>query len=65
MYGSGALSSDDAQLASRIKPLVVGLARTGGIENAVSAYRDVAIQAVQDTWRASLTRSGRVATGRE
>lgn len=57
-HSGNALSSDDAQLASRIKPLVVGLARTGGIENAVAAYRDVAIQAVQDAWTASLTRSG-------
>ncbi len=56
-HSGNALSSDDAQLASRIKPLVVGLARTGGIENAVAAYRDVAIQAVQDAWTASLTRS--------
>ncbi|SPO45549.1 uncharacterized protein PSANT_03235 [Moesziomyces antarcticus] len=56
-HSANALSSDDAQLASRIKPLVIGLARTGGIENAVAAYRDVAIQAVQDAWSTSLTRS--------
>ena len=52
---SRALSNTDSQLASRIAPLVIGLAKTGGIEKAVSAYREVAIQAVRETWRSTLS----------
>ncbi len=49
------LSSADSELAARISPLVVGLAKTGGIEKAVVAYREAAIQAVQNTWKVSLS----------
>lgn len=56
-HDSRMLSSADAELASRIAPIVVGLARTGGIEATVSAYREVAIQAVQETWKATLSQS--------
>ncbi|SNX83862.1 uncharacterized protein MEPE_02570 [Melanopsichium pennsylvanicum] len=52
------LSSSESELASRIAPYVVGLAKTGGIEKAIAAYRGVAIQAVQQTWKETLSRPG-------
>uniref|UniRef100_V5EJY0 Vacuolar protein sorting-associated protein 54 n=1 Tax=Kalmanozyma brasiliensis (strain GHG001) TaxID=1365824 RepID=V5EJY0_KALBG len=57
-HSARALSSSESVLASRIGPLVIGLAKTGGIEKAVSTYRDVAIQAVQEAWRETLSHSG-------
>ncbi|CBQ73230.1 conserved hypothetical protein [Sporisorium reilianum SRZ2] len=54
-HSSRALSQSDSELATRIAPLVLGLAKTGGIEKAVSAYREVAIQAVSETWRSALS----------
>ncbi|CDS01356.1 hypothetical protein [Sporisorium scitamineum] len=54
-HSSRALSQTDSDLASRIAPLVLGLAKTGGIEKAISAYREVAIQAVRETWKTTLS----------
>ncbi|GAC97411.1 retrograde transport, endosome to Golgi-related protein [Pseudozyma hubeiensis SY62] len=57
-HSARTLSSHDSDLASRIAPLVVGLARTEGIEKAVTSYRDVAIRAVRETWKETLSQSG-------
>ncbi len=54
-HSASVLSPSDSELASRIAPLVVGLAKTGGIEKAVAAYREVAIQAIQEAWKESLS----------
>ncbi|KAJ9479329.1 Vacuolar protein sorting-associated protein 54 [Pseudozyma hubeiensis] len=56
-HSARTLSSHDSDLASRIAPLVVGLARTDGIEKAVTSYREVAIRAVRETWRETLSQS--------
>ncbi|TKY89302.1 hypothetical protein EX895_001833 [Sporisorium graminicola] len=56
-HSSRALSPSDSEMASRIAPLVIGLAKTGGIEKAIMAYREVAIQAVRETWRTTLSQS--------
>ncbi|SOV03942.1 uncharacterized protein UDID_04485 [Ustilago sp. UG-2017a] len=56
-HSARALPPTDAELATRIAPLVVGLAKTGGIEKTVASYRDVAIQAIQQTWRDTLSDS--------
>ncbi|KAJ1018211.1 hypothetical protein NDA18_006370 [Ustilago nuda] len=56
-HSARALPPTDAELATRIAPLVVGLAKTGGIEKTVASYREVAIQAIQQTWRNTLSDS--------
>ncbi|SPO23849.1 uncharacterized protein UTRI_03620_B [Ustilago trichophora] len=55
-HSAGALSTADTELESRIAPLVIGLAKTGGMEKAVAAYREAAIQAIHETWRETLSR---------
>ncbi|KAJ1026761.1 hypothetical protein NDA16_002058 [Ustilago loliicola] len=54
-HSARTLSPAHSDLAARIAPLVVGLAKTGGIEKVIASYREVAIQAVQETWRDTLS----------
>ncbi|PWN49045.1 hypothetical protein IE53DRAFT_380854 [Violaceomyces palustris] len=48
------LSPEDVQLRSRIMPIVVGLVRTGGVDKAVLAYREVALRSVRSVWESRL-----------